>query len=258
MKDGISYPEDGNATCLQIEDGSFWFRHRNHCIVNVVHRFPPSGQIIDVGGGNGFVAAALKGAGYDVGLLEPGKSGVAAARARGIDAVQCNTLEAADFAPDSIPAVGLFDVVEHIEDDAAFLKSVCHVLKPGGRLYLTAPAFSALYSDVDRFAGHFRRYTRSQLRRLLTSSGFDVSYGGYIFTLLPLPILLLRTLPSLIRAAFGRPLPLPASGHVAASGRGLDWLWTWEVAAIRRGLELPLGGSCLMVARKPPRRGSAQ
>ena len=55
--EAISYPEEGNEACFQIEDQSFWFRHRNHCIQELVRKFPPNGKgpIFDVGAGNGFL-----------------------------------------------------------------------------------------------------------------------------------------------------------------------------------------------------------
>lgn len=51
----VSYTTDGHAACFAIEDDSFWFRHRNDCILSVVERFPPEGEgpIFDIGGGNG-------------------------------------------------------------------------------------------------------------------------------------------------------------------------------------------------------------
>ena len=49
----VSYPPRGNAACLEIEDRSFWFLHRNRCIVSLVRRFAPDGPLLDIGGGNG-------------------------------------------------------------------------------------------------------------------------------------------------------------------------------------------------------------
>src|SRR5215813_1634544 len=80
----VSYPEDGNAECRSVEDSSFWFAHRNACIVEVMKRFPPSGLILDIGGGNGFVSLALEKAGWEVALIEPGIQGAINAKARGL------------------------------------------------------------------------------------------------------------------------------------------------------------------------------
>ena len=57
----VSYPDEGHGACIALEDGSFWFRHRNRCIVAAVKAFPPpdGGTIFDIGGGNGFVARGL-------------------------------------------------------------------------------------------------------------------------------------------------------------------------------------------------------
>src|SRR5437667_10420277 len=71
----LSYPEGANAVCFQVEDGSFWFRHRNDCIAAAVARFPPSGAILDVGGGNGYVARRLTDAGLETLVLQPGACG---------------------------------------------------------------------------------------------------------------------------------------------------------------------------------------
>jgi SAM-dependent methyltransferase len=79
----------------------------------------------------------------------------------------CADITAADFpdrlghlAPDSILCA---NVIEHIEDDRLAVTNLLHILKPGGRLLLLVPAIPALYNDLDRLAGHFRRYTRSRL-----------------------------------------------------------------------------------------------
>ncbi len=55
----ISYPEEGNDACFQVEDSSFWFKHRNACIAKVVENYKPEGMFLDVGGGNGFVSSML-------------------------------------------------------------------------------------------------------------------------------------------------------------------------------------------------------
>ena len=80
----VHYPEAGHDTCFGVEDASFWFAHRNRCIAAVVDRFPPPAglPIVDVGGGNGYVAKMLHEKGLRTILVEPGGSGVRNARAR--------------------------------------------------------------------------------------------------------------------------------------------------------------------------------
>ena len=138
-------------------------------------------------------ARALVAAGIDCALLEPGVDGALAAHARGIDPVICATLEDIALPPSSIAAAGLFDVLEHIKDDVAALQRVHKLLRPGGRLVLTVPAYPLLYSADDTVAGHFRRYTRTTLLSALQASRFRSEFASYLFAPLPPLIFLLRT-----------------------------------------------------------------
>ena len=135
----VSYPAEGNAACLQVEDRSFWFRHLNLCITSVVRRQMLKGTLFDIGGGNGYVAKGLMQAGIPCALVEPGIDGALAARARGIDPVICARLEDIGLAPASVAAAGMFDVLEHIEDEGAALREVHALLQVGGRVFLTVP-----------------------------------------------------------------------------------------------------------------------
>jgi len=252
----VSYPEEGSDLCFALEDRSFWFRHRAAAIVAVARRFPPAaGAIFDVGAGNGQVSAALSGAGFETVAIEPSRQGAMNARKRGLDHVVCGSLEAAGFAPRSAGGVGLFDVIEHIEDDAAFLRSLHPLLLPGGRLYLTVPAYQVLWSSDDPLAGHHRRYTRGTLARLCRAAGFEVEYATYLFWFLPLPILLFRSLPDRVRPRRALSAERTSAEHQTSrlAQSLLDLALGPELAAIRRGRSVPFGGSCLLVARTAER-----
>ena len=253
----VSYPPGGNVACLQVEDGSFWFRHRNRCIVKVVERFRPSGPLLDVGGGNGYVARGLQQAGVDCVLIEPGLDGALAAYARGIESIVCARLEEAGFPAKCFAAAGMFDVLEHIADEAAVLNEIRKLLVPGGRLFVTVPAFQTLYSADDRAAGHHRRYSPSHLAGVLKRAGFRVEYQTSLFWPLPLPVFLFRTLPSWF-GRLGGDEPERASSDHAPTGiaaRLMDQALDYEYHVISRGGRLPFGGSCLAVASREPVAG---
>lgn len=249
----VSYPEEGNLNCLALEADSFWFEHRNRCIQAVMRRYPPPGIVFDVGGGNGYVALGLQQAGFPVALVEPGMQGVQNARQRGVSTVVCATLEDAGFYPGALPAAGLFDVLEHIAEDSDFLRKVCGLLVPGGRVYLTVPAFRGLWSADDDYAGHYRRYTLGGLRESLKEAGLRVEYASYFFFFLPLPIFLLRTLPTRLGLRKQEAWDSYQQEHqsrVGAAGWMLDRLLGWELERIASGKALPIGGSCLVAARR--------
>ncbi|MGY1644398.1 class I SAM-dependent methyltransferase [Geodermatophilus sp. SYSU D00703] len=68
-------------------------------------------------------------------------------------------------------AVVALNVLEHVEDDVAALRSFAGLVRPGGRVVLVVPAFMVAMSDFDRAVGHHRRYTRRTLRRALVAAG---------------------------------------------------------------------------------------
>jgi len=254
--EAVSYPSEGNDQCFEIEDRSFWFQHRNACIVELVKKFPPrgNGPIYDVGGGNGFVAKGLIDAGWDVVLVEPGPAGARNAKKRGVRHVVCATTQAAGFGEGGMSAIGAFDVVEHIDDDNAFLRHLWGLLEPGGMLYLTVPAYQWLWSQHDVVAGHFRRYTLGDLREKLDLAGFSWCFGSYFFRVLPLSVFLLRSLPfrlGLRSAVVGADKAERAHGtREGLMVQVIRGLLASEKSFIARRRPMKVGGSCLVASRK--------
>lgn len=251
----VFYPEQGNEWCFGVEDESYWFEHRNRCIAALLRTFPPTGTLVDIGGGNGFVASMIQAAGLDVVVIEPGPEGARNAKKRGIANVVCSSLEGARFRNDTLHAAGLFDVIEHIEDDEKFLTTLNRLLIPGGRIYISAPAYNALWSMDDSAAGHFRRYTIRGIKRKLVRTGYSVEFATYIFSFLPIPIFLIRTVPwrlglrkSVVLEDDRQKHRLPAGLPGAILGKVLDK----ELGLILRRRMIPLGGSCLLVAHRSP------
>lgn len=192
----LSYPEEGYDDCFELEEHSFWFKHRNDCLVSLVKRHSENSCFFDIGGGNGFVTKALQNYQIVSVLVEPGKSGVLNAKKRGVENVYCGTLADLNGLKGEISAIGTFDVIEHIEDDHQFIKEIFSMLSKDGTFYLTVPAFQSLWSNEDTDAGHYRRYTKQSISKLLTNNGFKIVYATYFFSFLVFPLFLIRTIPS--------------------------------------------------------------
>ena len=246
----VDYPETGHDWCAAVEDDSWWFAHRNRVLVEVMRRFPPAQPFYDVGGGNGVVAAALREAGIAAVVVEPGEAGARRARQRGLQAIHA-TLDSAGIGAGSAGSIGMFDVLEHIENADAFLNQARLLLRPGGRIFLTVPAYGALWSAEDEYAHHYRRYTASSLRGALERAGFVVELSTYMFALLPLPILFFRSLPYRL----GRPRAFTADAVAkdhGGNGPGaslLGRLLDAELSIFRAWGSLPFGASVLGVAK---------
>lgn len=250
----ISYPESGNETCFQIEDNSFWFNHRNNCIAKGVIKYSPDAIFFDIGGGNGFVAKGLEQRGISTVLVEPGIHGCINAMKRNLKRVICSTLGNASFKKNTIPAIGLFDVVEHIENDIDFLTTVHKFLKDNGLVFITVPAYKSLWSNEDVDGGHFRRYTLKELESKLRNVGFVISYSTYIFSILPLVVFVFRTIPSRLGLnQNSNSVEKHKKEHGNKSGfigRVLTWIWKIELDKIGSGKKIPFGGSCFVIAKK--------
>ena len=159
----------------------------------------PGSVVLDIGCGDGFVAGALAAMfpastfyGIDSGLTPA----AIAAAARRLPHPNLHLFRSLDDITDrpARPAalVLLMDVIEHIEDDAAFLRGLAaHPLVDRNTLVLvTVPAYQWLFSAHDVFLKHYRRYSNAILRRRLEESGWRVLDIGYFFaSLVPLRLL---------------------------------------------------------------------
>lgn len=124
-------------------------------------------------GDNGFASLEIKNNGYEIALLEPGISGILNAKKRGLIKLICANFNEIDLYPNSIPTIGIFDVLEHIENDFKFLNRIYNCLIPEGRLCITVPAYNFLWSISDNIAGHYnRRYNLYQLESIVKKIGY--------------------------------------------------------------------------------------
>lgn len=136
------------------------------------------------------------------------------------------------------------DVIEHIEDDKQALADMTAMLKPGGLLLITVPAFNLLWDEHDKINFHYRRYRRHTVQKLLQPMG-DICDLRYLFVSL-FPLKLAVKIINLLRKQKQAQHHLP--------GRFTNMLMG-ALCAIEYGLlgwaSLPLGTSVLAVLRKP-------
>src|SRR5262249_48336529 len=71
------------------------------------------------------------------------------------------------------------NVLEHIEDHGRAVRNLARALNPGGHLLVIVPALPALYNDLDRLAGHHRRYRRHEVGELLSDAGLKPERVDY-------------------------------------------------------------------------------
>ena len=81
--------------------------------------------------------------------------------------------------------VTMLDVLEHLSDDGTALREVQRILKPGGALVLSVPAYQHLWSAHDEALHHFRRYEKAGLNRVLQRAGFRVWRLSFAMSAMP-------------------------------------------------------------------------
>lgn len=187
----VHFPEGGHDH-LPTDPGSWWYRHRARVVLDAARRYAPSPPVLwDIGGGTGLMAKHFRASGWRTVIVEPVLS--AAVRARtATDLTLCSSLADLELPERSLPAISLFDVIEHLDDPVAILSECRRVLAPGGVILITVPALPALWSDTDRIAGHRRRYTRAQIRKEAEAAGLECLSMDYFFGLLALGALPVR------------------------------------------------------------------
>lgn len=250
----LSYSDEGSDTCFSVEDSSFWFQYRKVLLISLLKKYKISKErfFLDIGGGNGFMSYAVQEQGYNSVLIEPGINGVKNAKSRDVKQIIHSTIGSLKLNKDHIEAVGIFDVLEHIEDDKAFLSSISENLNKDGVLFIMVPAFKLLWSHADVEAFHFRRYRIKQVKKLLQQTGFAIDYSSYFFSFLFLPIFLFRTIPTMLGKEKNS-LEETEKEHDKGSwvvAKILKLLERAEISLMMARLRVPFGTSALIVAKK--------
>src|SRR5262249_39542419 len=234
----------------EVEDRSFWFRARNDLIVQLVSEVSRSGeQMLEVGCGTGYVLQALT---RRCGLRVTGSDlyveGLEHARRRVPEADYVELDARKILYEQSFDLVGAFDVLEHIDDDVGVLRGLHRAVRPGGYLLLTVPQHPWLGRADAVHACHLRAYRRNELVDRVTEAGFlPVRVTSFVTFLLPLMAL------SRWRERFSRrSYDLLMSDLVPPEP--VNWMFErvlhFEQALICRGVNLPAGGTLVVVARR--------
>jgi len=250
------------ATFAQLEHTHFWFVSRRRIFFDLLDRFfarrdQPAGstatrrQVLEIGCGAGGMLGPLQRYGRVAGL-DIDHEYVLHCQSRGFQDVLCGSGYELPFADASFDLVCLFDTIEHIPDDQQALREVQRVLRPGGAVFVSVPAYQWLWSQNDRTAHHCRRYTAGRLRRLLRATGFAPHRVSYFNTML-LPLILPTVLWQKLMDRLGR-LPDGYNNMSVPLPHWLNRLFTWLMSAERHLLKhvsFPAGHSVLALATRP-------
>jgi SAM-dependent methyltransferase len=189
--------------------------------------------------------------------IDSSPKAIAFAASRGAQSLVLGSVTRPPFPAATFDCVVSLDVIEHVEDDLGILQGLHDVLKPGGHLIVTVPAFRVLWSAHDEINHHQRRYTASEIEHLIARAGFDVDRITYCNTALFVPVLLVRKLKNLRNRWRDAK---PNGRHLAESdlheyprlvNEAIYQLMRAESLLMRK-VDFPFGVSILAIAHRPP------
>jgi SAM-dependent methyltransferase len=232
----------------QAEDRHWWYRGRRSVLDRVIAdlRLPARAQILDAGCGSGRNMIELASHGTVTGV-ELSATSARLARERGAGEVIEGSVLEMPFEAGMFDLAASLDVIEHLEDDLAALRELRRVVKPGGELLVTVPAYQWLWSGHDVVNHHHRRYTRRSLQRAGEQAGWQQVRTTYFNSLLLPAAIILRILDRVSRKTTESSLDLWVPPEP------LNWLLErpleLEAKLIGRGGRIPAGLSLLAVFR---------
>lgn len=235
---------------FHLESRHFWFRARNKLISWALKRFfPQTKTFLEIGGGTGVVLRHLSL--YFPGIRFTGSDmfteglSFAEKRVEKADFIQMDAL--ANPFWEEFDCIGMFDVLEHIQEDEKALVRVYEALGHKGGLILTVPAHPFLWSAADEYAHHKRRYTQKELLHKIKQAGFEILFQSAFVSLL-FPLLVANRIKD--RQINENYDPLAELSIGDGLNRICMAVMDTELRMIQTGIRFPAGGSLLAVAEK--------
>jgi trans-aconitate methyltransferase len=152
------------------------------------------------------------------------------------------------FPNQSVDAVVMLNVLEHIQEDTKALNKVADILKPQGILIVEVPAYQWLYGAYDQEVRHFRRYNMMQLNDKLRDAGFDVIRKTYLGFLLFPAFALVKLINKFIPHRCKDSL---VKNQIRTTAVNPLVKWAMEIeSTFLSSVSLPFGIRILVVARK--------
>jgi SAM-dependent methyltransferase len=184
----------------ETQETHWWFRARRQVLRQIIAAalLPADASILEIGCGTGGNLAMLKEHGRVTGIESDDYARGQATAVSGIPVLAGRLPDELPPLPDRFDLVCLFDVLEHVADDAGALRRARELLNRDGRLIVTVPAYRWLFSSHDREHHHYRRYAAGDIAQLASRCGLQILRLGYFNTFL-FPLAVAARVMSMLR-----------------------------------------------------------
>jgi SAM-dependent methyltransferase len=239
---------------FKVESSYWWNIGRFKIIESFTRRYirpSPRSKMVDLGCGTGATTLWLQEFGKVRGVDNSPRA-LDYCKKRGLKDLVRSDMENLRLPSGRFDAAFALDILEHVKNDAKAVGEIYRILKPGGSLLVTAPAYQWLWSEHDEVCHHYRRYTLGEMASKLRSAGFDIRRRSYciVFPFFPLVTLLhFRSWFKKDKKIMMSIVPLPGPFN-----RFLIFLLALENFFLRF-INFPFGVSVILLAQKPLRPG---
>lgn len=237
------------AAEAKIEATHWWFVERRRLFASLLGKceISPDARVVDIGTGTGANLRLLKELGFkNVTGIDPSPDAARWCAEKGLGDVQFGNATSLGLPSQSVDLVIATDVIEHVDEDQLALAEIHRVLRPGGTVLFTVPAFPSLWGLQDIVSHHYRRYRMKPFLKLLNDANFCVVAKFHFNYLLFLPIFLARQ----VVRAFKIPLNSENEVNNLLLNRLLGIIFRMDVATAPY-LHPPFGVSILALAHRP-------
>ncbi len=174
----------------QLDDLKADFRNKN--LINLISNLVTGESVLEIGCGNGILLSKLKKMGKKTLGLEPSKELFEIAKKNNpdLEIVNGRAEQLGDLIQEKFDSVLMIDVLEHIEDDNGLVQKIYNVLNEKGEYIIVVPAYQFAYGKRDKSLGHYRRYSKKSLKKVLEKNNFVIEKIRYWNMLGLLPYLI--------------------------------------------------------------------
>ncbi|PJE46664.1 MAG: hypothetical protein CUR34_08535 [Sediminibacterium sp.] len=240
-----------------LERVNWWFTVRRRILRDRIHRqlqSPKGIQSLNIGAATGTTSDMLTEFGevmsveYDQECCDFTKTFLSTPLIQG-------SITELPFENNSYDLVCAFDVIEHVADDTKAVEEMMRVCKPGGHVAITVPAYAFLWGEHDEINQHFRRYTKTELLKLLKKHKGKIVYHTYFNSLLFIPIAVFRLLATGLSKLRGAKKKTVESDHAIFGTEGffnnlLAGIFSIDYYLLKWGFRFPAGVSIMVFFKK--------
>jgi len=232
------------------EEHHWWFKSKVDIVKELTHKFVgrdlKSLKVLDAGCGTSFLSKSIVSNLHNLYNVDNDQLSLYYSKKRGVVNIVQADLNIMPFSDNSFDLTFCMDVIEHNEDDRYLVGELSRVIKPGGIIIASVPALMQLWSPQDVKLDHFRRYKIKQFSELFEDK-FEVLKASYCNTLLFPPIYLLRKIFNIFPNITKDKDELEINNKFI--NNILYKIFSQE-AKLLKNINLPVGVSCIVVARK--------